>query len=113
MSIAIESVETQDVLVLKVSGQINSITAITLGERLLEADEQGHYNIVLDIGRVDYISSAGLREIMSGCERAKVSGGDVRLANPLARVVDVLELTGLDNVFDIYPTRDEAVQSFA
>ena len=95
------------------SGQVNSITAITLGEQLQRAAQRGHYNIVLDFGSVDYLSSAGLREIMSGVERAKNGGGDLRIANPSARVSELLELTGLDGVLAIYPTRDEAARSFA
>jgi anti-anti-sigma factor len=113
MAIDIKLVETHSVLILEVSGQVNSITAITLGEQLQRAAQQGHYNIVLDFGSVEYLSSAGLREIMSGVERAKNGGGDLRIANPSKRVSELLELTGLDGVLAIYPTRDEAARSFS
>ncbi len=113
MDIDIQWFETQGVLVLEVSGRVNSITAITLGEHLQRAAKQGHTNIVLDFGSVGFLSSAGLREIMSGRQRAQNDGGDLRIANPSARVSELLDLTGLIDVFGVYPTRDEAVQSFA
>lgn len=112
MTIEIGLVDVQNTLVVAVTGQVNSVTAIQLGEHLQRAGKQGKYNIVLDCGNIEYISSAGLREVLSGVERAKKGGGDLRIANPSARVTEMLEITGLDRMLKIYATRDEAVQSF-
>jgi anti-anti-sigma factor len=113
MDIEITLIKTDDVLVMDISGRVDSITAITLGEQLLAAWEKDKNQIVLDLSDVEYITSAGLREIMSALDRARQSGGDVRLATPSARVTEVLELTGFDQHLKIFDTRDEAVASFA
>lgn len=113
MSIKIELIDVQNALVVAVTGQVNSVTAAQLGEELERAAQQGKYNIVLDIGSVEYISSAGLREVISGVERAKEGGGDLYIANTPARVMELLNLTGLDNELSLFATREEAVQAFA
>ena len=112
MTIEIELLDVQKALVVIVTGQVDSVTAIQLGEHLQRAGKQGKYNIVLDCGGVEYFSSAGLREVISGVERAKKGGGDLRIANPSAKVAELLDMTGLDNVLAVFPTRDKAVQSF-
>jgi len=112
MTIEIELLDVQNALVVVVTGQVNSVTAIQLGEHLQRAGKQGKFNIVLDCGGVEYFSSDGLREVMSGVERAKKGGGDLRIATPSARVAEILDMTGLNTMLKIYPTRAEAVQSF-
>ncbi len=112
MPIKIELIDVQNILVVAVTGQVNSVTAAQLGEELQRAAEQGKYNIVLDFGNVEYISSAGLREVLSGVERAQKGGGDLYIANPSERVMDLLKLTGLDDELHIFATREEAVQGF-
>ena len=54
---------------------------------------------MLDLGGVEYMSSAGLREMVRVLKRVKRSGGDLRIANPSDRVKEVLELAGLDTHF--------------
>jgi anti-sigma B factor antagonist len=74
--------------------------------------DDGKTNLVLDLGGVEYMSSAGLREMVRVLKRVKRGGGDLRIANPSERVKEVLELAGLDTIFEIYPTQVEAVGSF-
>ena len=76
------------------------------------AADEGRNYIVLDLGGVEYMSSAGLREMVRVLKRVKRSGGDLRIANPSERVREVLELAGLDTIFEIYSTQVEAVGSF-
>jgi len=113
MPIEIELIEVQNVLIVAVTGEVNSVTAIQLGEQLQQTAKQGKNQVVLDLSQVTYLSSAGLREVISGVQRAKENGGDLRIANPSARVVELLDMTGLNKALGIYATRDEAVQSFA
>jgi anti-anti-sigma factor len=113
MDMDINVYDVQNTLVVDVGGRVNSVTAITLGEQLVAASKKNKHNIVLDLSDVEYVTSAGLREIMSGLDRAKKGGGDLRLATPSARVTELLGLTGFDHHIAIFATLDEAVQSFA
>ena len=58
------------------------------------------------------MSSAGLRELVTALKKVKRGTGDLRLATPSARVMEVLELAGLDSIFEIFDSQVEAVGSF-
>lgn len=99
------------VTLVEASGRIDSMNAHQLGEALSREIDSGHVQLVLDLANVDYMSSAGLREIVSALKKVR-SAGDLRLAQPSVRVQEVLEMAGLDTIFQIFPTQTEAVSSY-
>lgn len=112
MAMEINVSEMKRVQLLEVIGRVDSTNAVELGAAMDKSVDEGRSNIVLDLGGVDYMSSAGLREMVRVLKRVKRGGGDLRIANPSDRVKEVLELAGLDSIFEIYPTQVEAVGSF-
>ncbi len=98
--------------VVEASGRIDSMNANQLGDALSNEIEEGNYNLVLDLNAVDYMSSAGLREMVSTLKKAKRASGDLRIAQPSDRVREVLEMAGLYTIFKIYPTQADAVESY-
>jgi anti-sigma B factor antagonist len=97
---------------IEVSGRVDSTNANQLGVSLNAQIEAGRHHLVVDLSRVDYISSAGLRELVSALKRVKHLSGDLRLATPSDRVREVLVLAGLDAIFQIFPTQVDAVGSY-
>jgi len=97
---------------LAVRGRVDSATAPDLETALKKLVEAEKTQIVLDLKEVEYMSSAGLRAMVSTLKSVKRVNGDLRLANPSPRVEEVLRLAGLTSIFSIHPTRDEAVASF-
>ncbi|NJL94582.1 MAG: STAS domain-containing protein [Anaerolineae bacterium] len=112
MALEITVSEMKRVQLFEVSGRVDSMSANELGEALNSVIIDGHSEIVIDMQGIEYMSSAGLREIVSALKRVHKNNGDIRLANPSERVTEVLELAGLDTIFKIYPTQVEAVGSF-
>ncbi|MBL8154963.1 MAG: STAS domain-containing protein [Anaerolineae bacterium] len=105
-------VSTQpNVAVIEVAGRIDSNNANQFGDALSGVISQGQNQLVLDLAGVDYMSSAGLREIVAAAKKLQ-DKGELRLAQPSERVREVLEMTGLDSVFQIFPSQAEAVSSF-
>lgn len=104
--------EMRRVRLFEVIGRVDSSNASELGTELDRTIDDGNTNLVLDLGGVEYMSSAGLREMVRVLKRVKRTGGDLRIANPSDRVREVLELAGLDTIFEIFPTQVEAVGSF-
>jgi anti-anti-sigma factor len=100
------------VSLVEVSGRIDSYNAHQLGDALSGVIDGGISRVVLDLGSVDFISSAGLRELVNALKKAKKASGDLRLSHPSDRVREVLEMAGLDTIFRIYPTQDDAVSSY-
>ncbi len=100
------------VTLVEVNGRINSMNASDLATALSEQIDQGKVNLVLDLEAVDFMSSAGLRELVTALKKVKRSNGDMRLSNPAPRVREVLEMAGLDTIFLIFDSQNDAVASF-
>jgi anti-anti-sigma factor len=101
-----------EVTLVEVKGRVDSMNADQLGDALTHEIDAGHTAIVLDLSGVDYMSSAGLRELVAALKRVKRATGDLRLAQPSERVREVLEMAGLDTIFQIFPTQVGAVDSY-
>ncbi|MEP0764203.1 MAG: STAS domain-containing protein [Chloroflexota bacterium] len=112
MVMEISTSDMKRVQLFEVIGRVDSTNAAELGSAMDKSVDDGKTNLVLDLGGVEYMSSAGLREMVRVLKRVKRTGGDLRIANPSERVREVLELAGLDSIFEIYPTQVEAVGSF-
>jgi anti-sigma B factor antagonist len=100
------------VSVLAVTGRVDSATAPELETKLKELVDTEKTQIVLDLRQVEYMSSAGLRAMVSTLKAVKRVNGDLRLSSPSPRVEEVLRLAGLTAIFSIHSTQEEAVASF-
>lgn len=105
--------EQNAVSVFKLAGRIDSEGAIELDLALQAAVVAGKHNMVLDMGDVRYINSAGLRTLADVLTENQENGGDLRLVNLNPKVQRVFEIIGFDNFFTIYDTIDEAVAAFS
>jgi anti-sigma B factor antagonist len=72
----------------------------------------GHREIVLNLGGVNYIDSGGLGTLVSLYTTARNNGGAIKLANLTQRVGDLLQVTKLLTVFEVFDNEKAAVQSF-
>lgn len=92
---------------LKISGRIDSINANTIHELINNDISYDDPNLVVDMEDVNYMSAAGLR-ILKGL---KEKSGHVRIASPSRRVREVLQITGLDAIYDVYENRMTAIHA--
>lgn len=99
--------------VVTVAGRIDSSNANELDETLSQLIEDKHIKLVLTLTDVTYMSSAGLRAVVSALRGAKKKyGGDVRIAAPSERVAEVFSLAGLTPMFQMFDDAETAVKSF-
>jgi anti-sigma B factor antagonist len=103
---------TEHIALVTAEGRIDSSTAGDLGSALTRVINDGQTRIVLDIGGVDYMSSAGLREMVSALKKVRAGDGDMRIAQVTERVYEVFELSGLSTIFQIFDSQSEALASF-
>lgn len=99
-----------------VAGRIDSSNAKELDAALAEVMGDGRYQIVVNLGDVNYMSSAGLRALVSALRECKKKGGDMRVSTPSERVAEVLDLAGLTSglnpLFTVFSDDTTAVGSF-
>jgi anti-sigma B factor antagonist len=100
------------VTLIEASGRIDSSNANQLGEALTGVIDEGHTQLVLDLSGVGYMSSAGLREIVSALKKLRRVSGDLRIAQPSPRVVEVIEMSGLDSEIQVFASQAEAINSY-
>jgi anti-sigma B factor antagonist len=84
-----------------------------LGLTLHRLLENGERKIILDLGAVTFLDSAGLGELIACKKRTAENGGDIRLLHPNGRVRDLLEMLSLGRIFSIFDDEADALASFA
>jgi anti-sigma B factor antagonist len=109
MEIAEKTIE--DVRIISISGRIDTITSKDLEDKLNEAIEEREENLIINLEKVDYISSVGLRVLLAALKRQKHNQGLFQLVSLQPFVQNVFKVTGLDKVFQIYSTEKAAFQS--
>jgi anti-sigma B factor antagonist len=106
--------EVGDVFVLHLQGPITLGQATQkLRELLHETVASGRKKILLNMAEVYYIDSSGLGELVAACTSAQRQGVMLKFMKLTPKVQDVMQLTKLYQVFDVYPDEDSAVRSFA
>ena len=95
--------------VVSVSGEVDVATAPTLRDRLQAEVAQDHSTIVVDLIDVTFLDSTALGVLVGALKRCRDAGGDLRLVAREPRVLKVLEITGLNEVFSISDTIEKAV----
>jgi anti-sigma B factor antagonist len=112
MQLKLTTRTVQDILVLNCDGRI------VFGEEsaLLRDTVKGYIaqtkRLVLNLGGVSYIDSGGLGTLVALYTTAHNAGGAVKLSNLTPRVGDLLQVTKLLTIFEVYDTEEEAIQSF-
>ena len=103
-----------DIIIIDVEGKI------FLGEGDVEIKKavddllkKGTKNILLNLAKVPYIDSAGLGEIIRCFTALRRNGGSLKLLSPNERVIDLLNITNLLNVFDSYDDETVALKRFS
>lgn len=110
MEIGLESEVRDDWTVLTVKGEVDIYTSPTFRSELIRLIEQGGNRIVLDLLGVDFMDSSGLSVLVSGKRRTHEREGDLRLVCANGPVRKILNVTGLDKIFSIYSSVEDATQ---
>lgn len=96
----IEREEQGDKITLKLIGRLNTVTSPLL-QKTLEQEKEDITEIDMDLEKLEYISSSGLRVLLATTKKMKAKGGTMTLYNVNEEVMEVLEITGLNVVLDI------------
>jgi anti-anti-sigma factor len=90
--------------VIRVIGRVDAGTYVELENKIKEYLDGGHKHLVLEMDGTEYLSSAGVRVLISTQKALKPRGGRLALSQPSDRVKDVLKLAGVDVLFPTYDT---------
>ncbi len=102
----------RDVLILSADGGIDSTNAEELVSELGKLVDAGARKLIVDCSRLGFISSYGIAVLVRLHKKLAERGGDVKLAALESRVARLIDLVGLERVFQIYPNVDGARNAF-
>ena len=101
------------IMVLEVTGKIMGGTDFDrFKEEIKGLIAGGYNNVVLDFGGVPWINSTGLGILITGFHSLKAAEGSMKICNVQERVLSIFYISQLENIFQVFPTCEEALASF-
>ncbi len=94
---------------ISLAGEVDLYTAPEFKQQLLDVIGQGAKDVVVDFSETTFIDSTTLGVLVGGVKRLRANDGQLSLVCSDRNITKIFEITGLDRVFPIYATRDEAV----
>jgi anti-sigma B factor antagonist len=102
----------EGVVILALKGRLTSGESTAIREKVEQAIAAGHLNVLFDLTNVDYVDSTGLGGMVICYTTLKKLGGALKLVNPNKRNVELLALTKLHTIFEVFVEVQDAVNSF-
>src|SRR5215467_4433556 len=97
--------------VISLAGEVDLYTAPEFKQQLLEVIAQGGKDVIVDFTDTTFIDSTTLGVLVGGVKRLRSNDGQLSLVCSDRNITKIFEITGLDRVFDIHPSRDEAIRT--
>ncbi len=106
----IELEEIEQRIILRIDGRLDAASAPMLERKLSNLFDEHHYRLLLDFTRVDYLSSAGLRVLLSATKKTKAKKGDLILFSLQEEVLEIVKMAGFDKILHLCSNEKEALQ---
>jgi anti-anti-sigma factor len=109
---SIKSSKKGSVLIFAIEGRIDALTQPSVEKTIFEFISNGETNILIDFRNVSYLSSCGMRMLLSVAKKLKGLSGKLVISQVNESSMDVLKLSGCNHTFEITPTQDEGLKRF-
>ena len=106
----ISSKTENNVLIVSVNGRIDAVTSPELESSIQELLDGGTNKLIMDLSELEYISSAGLRVILSTAKKLKALDGDILVANLQGPVMEVFEISGFSSIIQVFDSVENALE---
>ena len=104
---------SDDAYVIALEGEVDLYTAPEFKQELLDVIAKGAKHVVIDLSETTFIDSTTLGVLVGGVKRLRTNDGQLSLICSDRNITKIFEITGLDRVFTIHESRDEALASLA
>ncbi|NOX96690.1 MAG: STAS domain-containing protein [Nitrospirae bacterium] len=101
--------EETAITTVSLEGFLDADTVLRLRKVLFDLIKEGHYKLIIDLKKLQYISSAGVGVFIGVIKRVRENSGDIIFLQPLPTVYRVLDILGLTKIFKILEQEKEAV----
>lgn len=104
------STKQGDFWVVVAKGRMDAVTAPEFEKECNAAMDNGENTFLADLGGLEYISSAGLRSILTTAKKLKASGGSISFCNLSGMVKEVFTISGFNAMFKMYDSVENALE---
>ena len=101
----------EELPVIELEGEVDVYTAPQLKHQMISILEGGANELVVDLTNVEYLDSTALGVLIGGLKRMRERDGNMVLVCPSPRIRRVFEITGLDKIFDMSNSEEEALEA--
>lgn len=102
----------EDVLILHIKGRLDAVSSPSAEKKVFDFINNGQHKLLLDFAGVDYLSSAGMRMLLSTTKKLKTISGKLVVCSINTNVMDVLKMSGFDHVLELAKNEDEGLKKF-
>ena len=95
---------------MKLEGRLDISNSSQFEQDCMNWIEQGQRKFILDLGALEYISSAGLRSILAATKKLKAQNGSLALCSLSGLVEEVVTVSGFDNILQVFADLDQAMK---
>ena len=104
--------DQDNIKIIDLEGDLDTGTSPQAQEAMSGILEQGAARLVLDMEKINYISSAGLRVLLVIAKQCGAAGGELRICGLNAMAREVFDISGFSSILNIFPTRQDALAGF-
>ena len=108
LDIDLETVENK--VILRLSGRIDAVTAPALEHKINTLIDENHLFLIVDFSKIDYLSSAGLRLLLSETKKLKAKKGFFVLFSINEDIAEIIKIAGFERVLNICSIEKDALQ---
>lgn len=101
-----------DILVLRIGGRLDAISSPPAERQVFDYINNGQHKLLVDLSGAEYLSSAGMRMLLSVTKKLKSLSGKLVLFAVTNNVMDVLKMSGFDHVLEIVKTEEDGLRKF-
>ena len=109
MNLKVDTRPVNNASMIDLEGEVDVYTAPQLKQQIINMLDSGVYHVIVNLSNVEYLDSTALGVLIGGLKRLRERNGTLDLICPNPRIRRIFEITGLDKIFDIYSTEEDAI----
>jgi anti-sigma B factor antagonist/stage II sporulation protein AA (anti-sigma F factor antagonist) len=100
------------VLIVRIRGRLDALSSPIAERKVFESINKGEQKLLLDFAGVTYLSSTGMRMLLSTTKKMKSLPGRIAVCSLTTNVMDVLKMSGFDHVLELFKSEEDALRHF-
>ena len=105
--------DAEDIKIVSFIGNLDTNTSPDAEIQLMKLIDENNLKLVIDLEKLDYISSAGLRVLLATTKKVKSVGGECHMCNLNSVVQEVFDMSGFSMIFKVFSSSDSALDAYS